>query len=277
MGVCHSEVEYEPLLYSKPVRVLMLGEPGVGRKTLVQAFLSNAEVQEFRLEEEEPVNDGADDSVFFGDSLDYSLQPLDRPQTLDLLAECIDYDLDLQTEETRLDDLDLREDEDRTYDASALGLTPPHYLGAVTLSNSKQVQMEISTTAPLVGTNADKKIEGAINWAHVVVVVYSADNSASFQSAEKSLSETRRIAKSKNFQKFLLVLVENKMDVPKASKMEEGRGAGVARAHEAGFLETSATKAWNVRELFVSLAEAAYLHGPDFFNGLGKTVKAAKR
>ena len=90
-----------------------------------------------------------------------------------------------------------------------------------------------------------------INSAEGFILVYSIDNKESFESVKKKYE---RILKLKSQHKFSIVLAGNKCDLEENRQVNREEVENFCHSNKITFLETSALKTINVKEIFLYIA-----------------------
>ena len=103
-----------------------------------------------------------------------------------------------------------------------------------------------------------------INSADGFVLVYSIDNKESFESTK---SRYERILKLKVDQKISVVVAGNKCDLGDKRQVTREEAEKFCKSHKISFMETSALKTINVREIFLCVSRGLLQHQfPDKYN-----------
>ena len=90
-----------------------------------------------------------------------------------------------------------------------------------------------------------------INFAEGLVLVYSIDDSESFESLKDKYD---RVVKNKSDDVYSVIIVGNKCDLEDKRKVTKEEGESYAKSKGVDFMEVSALKTINVKETFVKLA-----------------------
>ena len=112
-----------------------------------------------------------------------------------------------------------------------------------------QCQLEILDTAGQ--DDYQTMLDTWINAADGFILVYSIDNKESFESTK---TRYERILKLKNEQKASIIIAGNKCDLEENRKVSKEEAENFCLTNKISFMETSALKTINVKEVFLSVA-----------------------